>query len=81
MAGRRVTGFTNSEEDAVGLSDTVPFLLETRLKALGADYVSGPDWEPFAVRDAGLITGQNPQSAGKVAALILEALQERKTKA
>lgn len=81
MAGRRVTGFTNSEEDAVGLSDTVPFLLETRLKALGADYVSGPDWEPFAVRDGSLITGQNPASAGKVAALILEALEERKTNA
>lgn len=81
MAGRRVTGFTNSEEDAVGLSDTVPFLLENRLKELGADYVSGPDWEPFAVRDAGLITGQNPASAGKVATLILEALEERKTKA
>lgn len=79
MAGRRVTGFTNSEEDAVGLSGTVPFLLENRLKALGADYVSGPDWEPFAVRDGGLITGQNPASAGKVATLVLEALEERET--
>lgn len=81
MAGRRVTGFTNSEEDAVGLSETVPFLLENRLKALGANYVCGPDWAPFAVRDGGLITGQNPASAGKVANLILEALEERSKKA
>lgn len=77
LSGRRVTGFTNSEEDAVGLSETVPFLLEDRLKEIGADYTSAADWAPFAVRDGGLITGQNPQSAEKVAALILEALAER----
>jgi putative intracellular protease/amidase len=77
LAGRKVTGFTNSEEDAVGLSDTVPFLLEDRLKEIGAVYSSGPDWAPFAVRDAGLITGQNPASAEKVATLILQALKER----
>lgn len=81
LAGRRVTGFTNSEEDGVGLSDTVPFLLEDRLKDIGADYTSGPDWAPFAVQDGGLITGQNPASAGKVATLILDTLAERAKKA
>lgn len=51
--------------------------LEDRLKEIGANYTSGPDWAPFAVRDAGLITGQNPASAEAVATLILEALEER----
>lgn len=81
LSGRRVTGFTNSEEEAVGLTDTMPFLLEDRLKEIGAIYESGPDWAPFAVRDDGLITGQNPASAGKVATLVLEALEERSAKA
>ncbi|GLQ22717.1 dimethylallyltransferase [Algimonas ampicilliniresistens] len=80
LKGRRVAGFTNSEEDGVGLSETVPFLLEDRLKALGANYVSGPDWAPFAVRDASLITGQNPASATAVTDLILEVLEERSAK-
>lgn len=77
LSGRRVTGFTNSEEDGVGLSDTVPFLLEDRLKEIGAIYESGPDWAAFAVQDGGLITGQNPASAGKVATMILDTLAER----
>lgn len=77
LSGRHVTGFTNSEEDGVGLTDAMPFLLEDRLKEIGAIYESGPDWAPFAVRDGGLITGQNPASAGKVATMILDALAER----
>lgn len=76
IAERRVAGFTNSEERAAGLDDDVPFLLETRLRELGAIYVSGADFAPFAVRDGNLITGQNPASAAEVARLTLEAVAE-----
>ncbi|MBP0576051.1 type 1 glutamine amidotransferase domain-containing protein, partial [Mycobacterium tuberculosis] len=54
----------------------VPFLLESRLKALGAYHVGGPDFAPFAVRDDNLVTGQNPASAARTAALVITALQE-----
>jgi putative intracellular protease/amidase len=74
VKGRKVAGFTDEEERAVGLDKAVPFLLGTRLRELGANYVSGPDFAPFAVRDGNLITGQNPASAEKVAALVMEAL-------
>lgn len=74
VRGKKVAGFTNSEESAVGLADTVPFLLEDKLRQLGGDYKKGPDFAPFAVRDGLLITGQNPASATKVAALTLEAV-------
>jgi putative intracellular protease/amidase len=77
VAGRRVTSFTDSEEAAAGLTRTVPFLLEARLRALGADFKSGPDFQPFALRDGALITGQNPASAGDVARLVIEALRDR----
>lgn len=75
VAGRRVAGFTDSEERAVGLDAAVPFLLETRLRALGAQYQSGPDFAPFAVQDGPLITGQNPASARPVADLMIAALR------
>lgn len=78
VAGRKVAGFTDSEERAVGLENAVPFLLETRLRELGANYASGPDFEPFALRDGDLVTGQNPASAGKTADLVLEAVRARK---
>ncbi|ODT59282.1 MULTISPECIES: type 1 glutamine amidotransferase domain-containing protein [Paracoccus] len=71
--GRRVAGFTNSEEDAVGLSDAVPFLLEDQLKAQGGQHEKGPDWAPFALADGKLVTGQNPASSARVAELMLEA--------
>lgn len=75
VKGRRVTGFANSEEDAVGLSDVVPHLLEDALKAQGADYQrSRDDFAPFQLRDGLLITGQNPASSGPTATLLLEAL-------
>jgi putative intracellular protease/amidase len=74
VAGRRVTAFTNAEEDAVGLSDVVPFLLETRLRELGGVFHAGPDWQPHAVRDGRLITGQNPASSAAVADHVLQAL-------
>lgn len=75
VSGRRVAGFTDSEERAVGLDAAVPFLLETRLRALGAQYQSGPDFAPFAVQDGPLITGQNPASARPVADLVIAALR------
>ncbi|MGL4409686.1 MAG: type 1 glutamine amidotransferase domain-containing protein [Zoogloea sp.] len=74
VAGRRVSAFSNTEEVAAGLAEVVPFALETRLKALGARYESGPDFEPFALRDGQLVTGQNPASSAAVARLTLEAL-------
>lgn len=78
VKGRRVAGFTNSEEDGVGLTDAVPFLLEDRLKELGADYESGPDFEPFVVVDGTLVTGQNPQSAQPAAERVVELLRAMK---
>lgn len=77
LQGRRVTGFTDSEEEAAGLDDAVPFLLEARLRELGADYVSGDDFKPFAVRDGLLVTGQNPASAALTVNMVIEALEER----
>jgi putative intracellular protease/amidase len=81
VRGRTVAGFTDSEERAVGMEDAVPFLLETRLRELGARYVSGPDFAAFAVRDGDLVTGQNPASAAKTAALVMEALADRARRA
>jgi putative intracellular protease/amidase len=74
VEGRRVNGFTNSEEEGVGLAEVVPFLLEDRLKELGGRFERGPDWQPYAVRDGNLITGQNPQSSSLVAQHVLAAL-------
>ena len=74
VEGREVTTFTNSEERAVGLDTIVPFLLEDRLREWGARFIGGPDWQPYAVRDGNLITGQNPQSSELVAHRVLEAL-------
>lgn len=76
VAGRRVAAFTNSEEAAAGLTDAVPFLLETRILALGARYESGPDFQPFAVRDGNLVTGQNPASSAEVARLVLDIVRQ-----
>ena len=74
VAGRQVTGFSNSEEDAVGLSAVVPFLLETALRAEGADYRKGPDCGSFVVEDGLLITGQNPASSASAAQCLLARL-------
>lgn len=79
VKGRRVNGFTNSEEDAAGLTEAVPYLLETQLREQGAAFEGGADFESFAVRDGRLVTGQNPQSAEAVGALLVEALAERNT--
>ncbi|ACA19904.1 ThiJ/PfpI domain protein [Methylobacterium sp. 4-46] len=74
VEGRRVSAFTNTEEEAVGLTKVVPFLLEDRLKELGGKFERGPDWQPYAVRDGNLITGQNPQSSDLVGRHVLQAL-------
>ncbi len=77
VAGRRLAAFTDSEERAVGLDAAVPFLLESRLKGLGAHHEAGPDFQPFALSDGNLITGQNPASAARTAELVMEALGAR----
>jgi putative intracellular protease/amidase len=74
VEGKKVTGFTNTEEEAVGLTKVVPFLVEDELKARGGVYSSGPDWASYVVRDGLLITGQNPASSAEAAALLLEQL-------
>lgn len=74
VAGRRVSAFTNTEEAAAGLTQVVPFALESRLRELGARYESGPDFKAFAVRDGKLVTGQNPASSEAVARMALEAI-------
>lgn len=72
---RRVTGFTNSEEAAVGMTDAMPFLLETRLRNLGAQFQLAADYEQNVVVDGRLITGQNPASARGTAQAVVRALQ------
>jgi putative intracellular protease/amidase len=76
VSGKKVTGFTNSEEEAVQLTHIVPFLVEDRLKELGAHFSKGPDWQPYVVRDGLLITGQNPASSEPAAQELLRILQE-----
>ena len=75
VKGKTVTGFTNSEEDAVGLTDVVPFLVEDALKANGGNYEKAADWESFVVEDGLLITGQNPASSEEAAKRLLAKLQ------
>jgi putative intracellular protease/amidase len=74
VRGKRLTAFTNDEEAAVGLTDVVPFLLEDMLKAKGADYSKGPDFQPYVIEDGLLITGQNPSSSEPAAEALLKAL-------
>lgn len=74
VSGRRVTGFTNTEEDAVGLTNIVPFLVEDMLKANGGTYEKGDDWASFVLRDGKLVTGQNPASSAAAAQEILALL-------
>jgi len=77
VAGHRVTGFSNEEEQAVGLTEVVPFLLESRLTELGGRYEHAGKWESFAVRDGQLVTGQNPASSEATARETLAALAAR----
>lgn len=73
--GKRVTGFANTEEDAVQLTQIVPFLVEDMLKANGGEYSKGPDWHPHVVVDGLLITGQNPASSELAAEKLLGMLK------
>lgn len=75
VKGRRVAGFTNSEEEAVGLTDVVPFLVEDMLKANGGDYTRGPDWASHVATDGKLVTGQNPASSEGAAEAVLKLLR------
>jgi putative intracellular protease/amidase len=79
VEGRNVTGFTNTEEAAVGLTKVVPFLVEDELKAKGGNYSSGPDWSPHVVQDGLLITGQNPASSGPAAKVLIDWLATNAT--
>ncbi|MDI9239825.1 type 1 glutamine amidotransferase domain-containing protein [Lysobacter sp. LF1] len=74
VKGKRVTGFTNSEEAAVKLTDVVPFLVEDELKRLGGKFERVDDWHSLAVVDGRLITGQNPASSEATAKALLKAL-------
>jgi putative intracellular protease/amidase len=74
VEGKQVTGFTNTEEEGVGLTEVVPLLVEDMLKANGGLYSKGADWGSYVVRDGLLITGQNPASSAEAAALLLKQL-------
>ena len=74
VQGKKVTGFTNSEEDAVQLTKIVPFLVEDMLKANGGVYSKGPDWAPYVLTDGTLVTGQNPASSEQGAHALLKVL-------
>ena len=75
VKGKNVTGFTNSEEEAVGLTEVVPFLLENELKNKGGIYSKKEDWAAYIVKDGMLITGQNPASSEATAKELLSILK------
>ena len=75
VKGRAVTGFSNTEERAVGLAEVVPFLVEDMLIAEGGNYSKRPDWQVHVVTDGLLITGQNPASSAAAAEAVLEKLR------
>jgi putative intracellular protease/amidase len=75
VKGKAVTGFSNSEEEAVKLTDVVPFLLEDEFKKLGGHYSKGADWGSYVKKDGLLITGQNPGSSEEAAKVLLETLK------
>jgi putative intracellular protease/amidase len=74
VAGKRVTGFTNTEEAAVGLTEVVPFLVEDMLGANGGVYSKADDWQPYVITDGLLITGQNPASSEPAAHALMALL-------
>ncbi|MBO9098119.1 MULTISPECIES: type 1 glutamine amidotransferase domain-containing protein [unclassified Rhizobium] len=78
VSGKKVTGFKNSEEDGVGLTDVVPFLVEDMLKQNGGVYSSGDDWASYTIKDGLLITGQNPGSSVETAGILVAALTAAK---
>lgn len=74
--GKRVTGFANTEEEGVGLTKIVPFLVEDVLKANGGIYSKGDDWASYVVTDGLLITGQNPASSAAAAKILIDAVNK-----
>ncbi|MEL7122214.1 MAG: type 1 glutamine amidotransferase domain-containing protein [Bacteroidota bacterium] len=76
VAGKKVTAYSNSEEEAVQFTDIVPFSVEDMLKENGGIYSKGPDWNPYVLEDGLLVTGQNPASSASVAELLLKKLGE-----
>jgi len=76
VAGKRVTGFTNSEEHAVGLTDVVPFLVEDELKKLGGQFEHTDNWGVYVLTDGHLVTGQNPASSAAAAEELLKLLHQ-----
>jgi putative intracellular protease/amidase len=74
FAGYRITGFTNDEENAVGLGPKAKWLLEDEVKKLGVEFSRGPIWQPYTVTDRNLYTGQNPASAAPLARELLKVL-------
>ncbi len=76
VKGKSVTGFSNSEEDAVKLTEIVPFLVESDLISKGANYSKGDDWQPYVIADKNLITGQNPASSELTAKKVLERIEQ-----
>jgi len=76
VKGKSVAGFTNTEEEAVQLTDVVPFLVEDMLKANGGNYSKGPDWQSYVVEAGNLITGQNPASSEEAAKEVLKQLKK-----
>ncbi len=81
VKGKRVTGFANSEEEAVQLTHVVPFLVEDELKRLGGLFEKVPNWKPFAITDGRLITGQNPASSTAGAQALVKLLAATKSAA
>lgn len=79
VQGRKMTGFTDDEEEAVELTEAMPFLLETRLKALGAVFVGAANFEPHTVVDGNFITGQNPASSQGAAEALIDQLRQLKS--
>ena len=77
VKGKRVTGFTNGEEEAVQLTQVVPFLVEDELKRLGAKFEKVPNWQPFSIVDGLLVTGQNPASSTSAAQALLSLLAQK----
>jgi putative intracellular protease/amidase len=78
VKGKKVAGFTNTEEEAVQLTNVVPFLLEDRYQELGGIYSKADDWQPYVVTDGLLITGQNPASSEPAAEVLLKMLKKEK---
>ena len=77
VRGKNVTGFTNSEEEAVGLTEVMPFLVEDKMNQLGANFSKGEDWSSYVMVDGKLITGQNPASSEKAARELLLMLKKQ----